>query len=212
MVAQLKDVSPSPDLLHDLAQSNYEISCNALERIGMFTSEGHYWRVNQPENDKSVFASQHTRCDLDHLLDGFACHSDYVNDLHRHHEAVTPTKDALRDVCLAMAKCGYMEATSKNSFEWANDFGPWLVRHGAWDLDEFEAAPQSEVDTVLTSISDDAKELLSGSLCRHPPNFVSCFFARWVNGEWEAGEWRNAPRDDWDLCLAAGLHARLHSK
>ena len=28
-----------------------------------------------------------------------------------------------------------MEATSDNSFEWTDKFGPWLVRHGAWSLD-----------------------------------------------------------------------------
>ncbi len=210
MVSQLTDVSPSPELLHDLAQSNYEISCSALERVGMFASEGSYWRVKKADKDLNGFGGQHTRSDLDHLLDGLACHSSYVKDLYRQDEAVTPTNDMLRDVCIAMTECGYMEAISMKAFEWTDDFGPWLVRHGAWDLHEFEAAPQSEVDVVLAAISDDAKEFLSDRLCRHAPNFVRCFFARWIDGKWEDGEWRNAPSDDWDLCLAAGLHTRLH--
>lgn len=212
MVSHLTNVSPSPELLHDLAQSNYEISCSALERVGMFTSEGDYWRVKEAENDQSVFAGQHTRSHLDHLLDGLACHSDYVNDLYRHHEAVKPAKAVLRDVCLAMVECGYMKAVPTKAFEWTDEFGPWLVRHGAWDLDEFEAAPQADVSVVLAIIPDDARARISGSLCRHPPHFVRCFFAQWIDGKWEEGGWRYAPNDDWDLCLAAGLYAKLHGK
>lgn len=40
MVSRLKDVSPAPDLLYDLAQSNFEVSCCALERVDMLASEG----------------------------------------------------------------------------------------------------------------------------------------------------------------------------
>ena len=212
MVSQLKDISPSPELLHDLAQSNYEISCSALERVGMLTSEGHYWRVKEPENDRPVLVGHHTRSDLDHLLDGLACHSDYVNELYLHHEAVRPTQDALSDVCVALTECGYMEVTSKMAFEWTDNFGPWLVRHGAWGLDEFELAPDTEVKMVLSAIPNKAKEWLSGSICRNPPHFVRCFFAQWIDGRWEAEQWRNAPNDDWDLCLAAGLYAQLHGQ
>jgi hypothetical protein len=212
MVSHLTDRSPSQELLHDLAQSNYEISCSALEQVGLFTSEGDYWRVKKVENDQTVFASQHTRSDLDHLLDGLACHSDYVNDLYRHNQAVTPTKDALHQVCLAMVECGYMEEISPKAFEWTDDFGPWLVRHGAWDLDEFEAAPQADVSMVLATIPDDAKARISGALCSHPRHFVRCFFAEFIDGKWEDGEWRYTPNDDWDLCLAAGLYAELHGK
>jgi len=212
MVSHLADMSPSPELLHDLAQSNYEISCCALERAGLFTSEGDYWRVKGAENDQTVFTRKHTRSDLDHLLDGLACHSDYVNDLHRHYEAVTPTKEALRHVCQAMVECGYMEKISKRAFEWTDDFGPWLVRHGAWDLDEFEAAPKADVNMVLATIPDDALTRISEALFRHPPHFVRCFFAQFIDGKWEDAEWRYAPNDDWDLCLAAGLYAELHGK
>ncbi|MGB0900815.1 hypothetical protein [Halocynthiibacter sp.] len=212
MVLRLADASPSQELLHDSAQSNFEISCDALERVGLFISEGDYWRVKDSKNDHSVFAGQHTRSDLDHLLDGFACHSSYVRDLYRHHEAVTPTNNALRDVCLAMVKCGYMECISPKAFEWTDEFGPWLVRHGAWRLDEFEAASQADVDRVLATIPADAKERLSSSTCGDSPNFVRCFFAQWIDGKWEDGEWRLAPNDDWDICLAAALYAELHGK
>lgn len=103
-----------------------------------------------------------------------------------------------------------MELISENTFGWSEDFAPWLVRHGAWDLDEFETASQEEIDITLSSIPDKAKEQLSGSLCWHKPNFVRCFFAQWINGEWKAGDWRYAPSDDWDLGLAAGVYAQLH--
>lgn len=212
MMSQLKDVSPSPDLLHDLAQSNYEISCRALAQAGMFTSEGDYWRVQEPENEKPVLVGQYTRSDLNQLLDGLACHSDYVNELYQHHEAVTPTQDALRDVCQALTECGYMRKISAKSFEWTDNFGPWLVRNGGWDLDEFEAAPETEVMIVLAAIPDKAKDWLSGSLCRHPPHFVRCFFAQWIDGKWEDEQWRKEPNDDWDLCIAAGLYAQLHGQ
>ncbi len=209
MIAHLKDVSPSPELLHDLAQSNYEISCGALGRVGMFTSEGHYWRVRKPEQDRPALVGPFLRSDLDHLLDAFACHSDYVIDFYQYHEPIKPTQDTLRNVCLALAECGYMEATSDNSFEWTDKFGPWLVRHGAWSLDDFEAVPQEEVDEALATIPEKVKEWLSGS---SEPHFVRCFFAQWINGKWEEEEWRYAPSDDWDLNLAASLYARLQSR
>lgn len=212
MLSHLIDMSPAPDLLHDLAQSNYEISCSALERVGLLASEGHYWRVIEPNSDQPILAISHKRSNLDHLLDGLACHSDYVNDLYQHYEAVVPTKHSLNRVCFAMAECGYMETTSNKAFKWTDDFGPWLVRHGAWDLDEFETAPQEEVAKALEAIPDKRKDWLSGSLCRHKPDFVRCFFAQWINGKWEEEEWRHAPSDDWDLNLAAGLYRKLHSQ
>lgn len=210
MISHLVDVSPVPDLLHDFAQSNYEISCSALERVGVLASEGHYYRVLEPNNDQPTPAISYKRRDLDHLLDGLACHSDYVTDLYRHHEPVTPTGRALREVCVAMTACGYMEATSEETFEWTDNFGPWLVRHGAWDLDEFEPASQEEVNKALASIPDEARERLSGFPCGHKPHFVRCFFAQWIDGKWEEQEWRYAPSDDWDLNLAAGLYSQLH--
>ncbi|WP_299928793.1 hypothetical protein [uncultured Pelagimonas sp.] len=212
MHSHLGSLSPAPDLLHDLAQSNYEISCSALERVGLLASEGHYWRVLEPNKNQPTLGNSYKRCDLDHLLDGLACHSHYVNNLYQHQEAVTPTRHALREVCVSLAACGYMEATSKRTFEWTDDFGPWLVRHGAWDLDEFEPASQEEVNEALATIPAQSREWLSGSLCRHKPDFVRCFFAQWIDGKWEEREWRHAPSDDWDLSLAAGLYAQLHSQ
>ena len=210
MESDLKDVSPAPDLLHDLAQSNYEISCHALERVGLLMSEDRHWRVIEPGTNRLPMTGQHSRSDLDHLLDGLACHSHYVTELYRHYDAVTPTGADLQAVCTAMAACGYMDAISQNTFEWTDKFGPWLVRHGAWELEEFEPAAQGNVDAALASIPDNAKEWLSEPLCRHQPDFVRCFFAQWIGGKWEEGKWRYAPSDDWDLHLAAGLYARLH--
>ncbi|WP_122072331.1 hypothetical protein [Pseudophaeobacter sp. EL27] len=212
MLSHLVDVSPAPDLLHDLAQSNYEISCNALERVGLLASEDKYWQVLESHDGQPTLGDSHKRSDLDHLLDGLACHSHYVNELYQHHEAVTPFRYALNEVCVAMAVCGYMEATSKKTFEWADDFGPWLVRHGAWDLDEFEPASQEDVNSALATIPDKARERLSGSLGRHKPDFVRYFFAQWIDGKWEEREWRYAPNDDWDLNLAAGIYAQLHGQ
>jgi hypothetical protein len=105
-----------------------------------------------------------------------------------------------------------MDEISTSAFEWTDDFGPWLVRHGAWALDDFEAAPQADVDRVLATIPEDGKARISDSVCRHSPHFVRCFFAQWIGGKWEDDEWRYAPNDDWDLCLAAGLYAELHGK
>ncbi len=212
VLSRLVDVSPAPDLLHDLAQSNFETSCNALERVGLLASENAYWRVLELNNDQPTLAVPHKRSDLDHLLDGLACHSHYVNDLYQHHETVTPTGPSLTKVCVAMAACGYMEKTSENTFEWTADFGPWLVRHAAWDLDEFEPASKDEVSEALAIIPVNARERLSGSLCRYKPDFVRCFFAQWIDGKWQEQEWRYAPSDDWDLSLAAGLYAQLHNK
>ena len=211
MLSHLVDVSPAPNLLHDLAQSNYETSCSALERVGLLASEGQYWRVFDLCDDQTALGILHNRSDLDHLLNGFACHSHYVNELYQHHESVTPSGHALNEVCIAMTVCGYMEATSKKTFEWTDDFGPWLVRHGAWDLDEFEPASQKDVNDALATIPDKARERLSGPLGRHKPDFVRCFFAQWIESKWEERAWRYAPSDDWDLNLAAGIYAQLHS-
>ncbi len=35
MVKSLTNTSPAPDLLHDLAQSNFETGCGALARVGV---------------------------------------------------------------------------------------------------------------------------------------------------------------------------------
>lgn len=210
MISCLKEDSPAPDLLYDGAQSNFEISCCALERVGLLASEDEYWRVRIVDNRQPISVDQYTRSNLDHLLDGLACHSFYVTELHRHYETVTPTGHALKTVCRAMADCGYMKPLSDAEFEWTDGFGPWLVRHGAWDLDEFEAAPEAEVGRALATIPDKAKEQLSGRLCRHQPDFVRCFFAQWIDAKWHKGEWRYAPSDDWDLNLAAGLYSQLH--
>ena len=211
MLSRLVGVSPASDLLYDLAQSNYEISCSALERVGLLASEDRYWRVLEANEDQPTLGISHNRSDLDHLLDGFACHSHYVNELYLHYEPVTPSGHALTEVCVAMAACGYMEAKSNKTFEWTDDFGPWLVRQGAWDLDEFEPASLEEVNGALATIPAKARERLSGSLGRHKPDFVRCFFAQWIDGKWEDREWRYAPNDDWDLNLAAGIYAQLQS-
>ncbi|MEO1637814.1 MAG: hypothetical protein AAFU41_01035 [Pseudomonadota bacterium] len=212
MLSRLADVSPKPGLLYDMAQSNYEISCCALERVGLLASEGDYWRVLEPDNDRPTLDNTFKRIDLDHLLDGLACHSRYVKDLHQHYQAIVPTELALHEVCIAMTECGYMEAVSGRAFEWTDKFGPWLVRHGAWDLNEFASASQRKVNDAIATIPEKKREWLSGSLCRHKPDFVRCFFAQWIDGKWEESEWRSAPSDDWDLSLAAGLYAQLHSQ
>lgn len=210
MLVHLVDVSPAPDLLHDLAQTNYEISCTALERVGLLASEGDYWRVCKPINGQLAFGNSYTRTELDHLLDGMACHSCYVDALYQHHKTVTPTDHGLSEMCVAMAACGYMDATSEKTFEWTDDIGPWLVRHGAWDLDEFEPTSQEEVNSALATIPCKTRERLAGPLGRYKPDFVRCFFAQWIDGKWEEREWRSVPNDDWDLSLAAGVYAHLH--
>ena len=159
MVSHLKESSPSPDLLHDLAQTNYEISCSALANVGLLAFEDQYWRVKDPKNDQTALAGRHNRRQLNDLLDGLVCHSDYVPDLRG--EFFTPTETALQDVCRAMAECGYMYALTKDTFEWSEKLGPWLVRHRVWDLNDYEHAPEEEIDRVLGVLPVEAKAALS---------------------------------------------------
>lgn len=60
MLSHLTEMSPAPDLLHDLAQSNYEIGCSALERVGVLSYEGDYWRIRDLENDQPTLAGYHS--------------------------------------------------------------------------------------------------------------------------------------------------------
>jgi len=210
MVRCLSDSVAKPDLLYDEGQSNFEISCIALERVGILTAEGNYYRVNQSQTEQSILNSQYTRTDLDYLLDALVCHSTYVTDLYQH--PISPNDNNLKSVCHAMADCSYMCLISPNTFVWADDFAPWLIRHGIFNLDEFEEASEDEVNRALATIPDKAKENLSASLCSDQSDFVRCFFAQWIDGEWMEDEWRDTPSDDWDLNLAAGIYAQLHSQ
>lgn len=212
MITRLEGASPSPDLLYDLAQSNFEYGCAALAHAGVFASEKMYWRVLSPPAQVPTLPIDFDRTGLDDLLDAVACHSDYVDELYRHYDPIEPSSKGLTLVCMAMTGCKYMEATSEGAFFWTDNFGPWLVRHGAWDLTEFSPASNREVEQTLALIPDKTLELLSGSLCSHQPDFVRCFFARWFEGKWNDTEWRQTPNDSWDLSLAAGLYLQLHQR
>lgn len=210
-VSRLAYDSPAADLLYDLAQSNYEIGCCALEAAGQFRSEGDYWRV-LPDCDAGSLPDGFARDGLDHLLSALACHSHYATELYRHYAPVKPTGAALIRVCEALVRCGYMEKITATEFTWADDFGPWLVQHQAWSLTEFEAASEDDVQRTIGMIPREQLDWLSGSVCLHESEFVRCFFAHWFNDQWDDTSWRRHPNDDWDLSLAAGVYACLHSK
>lgn len=213
MQSRLAVISPAPDLLYDGAQSNFEECCGALAQVGMLdgSEPGVYWRVVETQMFEDSLACKYTRNNLDHLLYGLAFHSGYVDDLCRYREPITPTDKTVKEICLAMADCGYMEEPIASAFEWSDKFGPWLVGCGEWDLTEFAPAKKEQVNSTLRSLPHQAREHLSGSLCQYQPAFAHFLFAHWIAGRWVDDRKVSPPNDDWDLSLAAGLYTRLHS-
>ena len=206
MIAQLTHISPAPDLLHDLAQSNYENVCCALERVEVMAGEGMYWRVLPLHTAKPDIS----RADLDHLLNGMVMQTFYVTKLDRHDEPFTANDPLLVSLCSALAACGYVTSVGQGVYEWNDQIGPWLVRHGAWELWEFEPAPARDVMVALEQIPLTDQGRLSDLSCRHPAEFVRVFFAQWRGGHWHSDQWFDVPSDDCDLGLAAGVYDHFH--
>lgn len=210
MLTHLTDSAPSPNMIWDGAQSNFEISCSALSQIGVFEREGHYWCVLDQTRDLSISPDKFTHENLDFLLDAVACHSHYVECLYKHDEAVIPKDVKLTKVCEALVECGYMDRISSDTFEWTDAFGPWMVANDAWQLEDFEAASQDEVRAALIHIPDQDKELLLSRFYKHRPVFVRYFCSCWTDGAWVEKPRSLVPNDNWDIILAAGVYAQLH--
>lgn len=210
MVTRITFTPEGPDILYDEAQSNFSYSCVALAEIGVLapTDRSCLWRVMNPKGADVQVRESANRAQLDGLLNALAWHSDYVTALYRHYELIVPEEDTLTAVCDSMATCGYMRLVeSQGTYEWADEFGPWLVRAGAWDLLELETAPQMQVQAVLAVIPEKDLSILAKQ--NHQPDFVNFFFAQWVSGKWQGDRWRTFPCDEWDLPLAAGLYVHL---
>lgn len=197
MVSRLE---PDPQgLLWDIGQSNFELGCDALARVGAMAGAGQcMWRVVRPVDDPLPAGVVPSRRDLDHLLDALACHIEYVGELCRSGDAVHPLTRGIADLCAALAACGYMDAVGGTDFEWTDAFGPWMARRGRWDLTEFEPAPVTQVKSHIAAMPQKRRDWLSGRLAGHSPEFVRLFFDNAV------------PCDDWDMALASGAYSLLH--
>ncbi len=113
-------------------------------------------------------------------------------------------------LCDALADCSYVTSLGAGTYEWDDLFGPWLVRHGAWELWEFEGAPSEEVADALAGIPMEDQSRLSDRPFRHQPEFARMFFGHWRHGNWQGEQWFEAPSDACDLGLAAGVYAYFH--
>ena len=209
MISGLKLYAPSPDHLWDQAQSNFEDGCRALERAGVLVSEGDYYRVIEGLEKEVSLLPGFNRHDLDVMLDAVAINLDYSDGLSGVSKGTVPKSILEKTLCQALADCYYMVLEADGKYYWTEDFDPWLVGQGEWNLSDFEPADDAEVDAVLGLIPKEDIEFLSG--CKWGADFARHFFAQWHEDRWSPwSERRDAPHDGWDLSLAAGLYLRLN--
>jgi hypothetical protein len=211
MISRLNHDTPSPDLLCDFAQSNFEFGCWALARANILVGEGDYWRVNEGLEKDVSLPPGFNRHDLDVMLDAVAIHVGYHDDFYKVYEGTVPTSALSKALCRALTDCHYMVLEADGKYYWTKDFAPWLVRHGEWALADFEPADDSKVDAVLGLIPREDIELLSDGCRWGSQEFARRFFALWHEDRWSPrSEWRDEPHDGWDLSLAAGLYLRIN--
>ncbi|NCU21695.1 hypothetical protein EOM89_13530 [Candidatus Falkowbacteria bacterium] len=201
--------SPAPDLLWDGAQSNFEISCLALERAGVLAPEVDYWRVLQRGIGGFVLPESFDAAGLDLMLAAISMHADYVDGWWKDKNSVTPDGPEAVALCEALVGCGYMEGPQARRYAWTDAFGPWRVWSGGWSLEDFESASEEELAEALARLP--APILARIATTKVERDFLRLLFAQWRDGDWsEAYEWRSVPSDDWDLSLAAAIYLHLH--
>jgi hypothetical protein len=209
MISRLNHDTPSPDLLCDTAQSNFEVGCIAIERANILVGEGDYWRVIEGLEKDVSLPPGFNRHDLDIMLDAVAINVDFSEGLSGVTKGTVPKSALEKTLCKALTDCHYMVLRWDGKYYWTKYFAPWLVSRGEWALADFEPADDSEVDAVLGLIPKEDIEFLSGQ--KWYPDFVYFFFAQWHEDRWAPwSERRDAPHDGWDLSLAAGLYLRLN--
>ncbi|WP_269584343.1 hypothetical protein [Roseibium sp. Sym1] len=224
MVARLSALSPAPDLLCDEGQSNFELCCDALARLGLLTWENTYWRVLRQPEDLPNLPDTVCRADLDALLDGFACHAEYVDVLAPLGTNVVSSDPALRRVCEAMSACGYMEKHEDKKFSrrevwcWAPRFLPWLICHGGAALMDIEPVSDETLEAAVADMGESFRDNLSSNHFSDQPSFIRFCLCRRRDGVWLTDKElsntqdRDLPSEDWDLPLAAALYRRFHDK
>jgi hypothetical protein len=209
MISRLNHSTPSPDLLCDYAQSNFEVGCMAIARANILMRESDYWRVIEGFEKDVSLPPGFNRHDLDIMLDAVAINLDFSDGLSGVTKGTVPKSTLEKTLCRALTDCHYMVLRWDGKYYWTKDFAPWLVRHGEWRLADFDPADDSEVDAVLGLIPKEDIEFLSG--CKWGADFARHFFAQWHEDRWSPwSERRYAPHDGWDLSLAAGLYLRLN--
>jgi hypothetical protein len=211
MISRLNHYTPSPDLLCDEAQSNFEVGCIAIERANILVGEGDYWRVIEGLEKDVSLPPGFNRHDLDIMLDAVAINVDFSEGLSGVTKGTVPKSTLEKTLCRALTDCHYMVLRWDGKYYWTKDFAPWLVRRGEWALADFEPADDSKVDAVLGLIPREDIELLSDGCRWGSQEFTRRFFALWHEDRWSPrSEWQDVPHDGWDLSLAAGLYLRLN--
>ena len=210
MIFRLSHFSPSPGILWDESQLNFQYGCSALGKASILEYMGHgEWRVLEGLEKDVTLPDGFTRNDLDNMLEAVAAHLGYHGDFWKVDEGTVPTTMLSDRLCKSFVMCNYMVVGTDSRYFWTEKFAPWLVRHGEWDLSDFEPADDAEVDAVLGLIPKEDIEFLSG--CKWGADFARHFFAQWHEDRWSPwSERRYAPHDGWDLSLAAGLYLRLN--
>lgn len=211
------DEHPGPRLLYDMAQSNFEGACSALERAGQLSREGGSWRILWDETAETCLPEDLDRSALDQLLDALICQWAFVAGNALKNGPVFETEGnfrfeshgLLRNVGRCLAACGYAIFQDSGEASWTNQAAPWLVRHDVWDLMRFDPSNDEVIEQVIRKIPPRPLEWLSGPNGTYQSAFARRLFASWFEGAWHDNVWREHPSGDWDLPLATALYLRL---
>ena len=209
MILHLEDPRLENDLLHDLAQSNFEDGCEALNVLGLLQPEGKkLWRVTCTPNDISIPEGS-TRRMLDELLRGVTSHVDYAYSLDEFGNiGKRPPDPRHAEALLELERVGYLEWLESGVLYWTDAFAPWLLTHfSGWSLQDISPASDEEVDAAIEALPDEEIQNLS----RWETQFTWHFLGGWAGTYWaDKKEFDSLPGEHWDVALAAGLYLRLH--
>jgi hypothetical protein len=211
MIFRLSHFSPSPGILWDESQDNFQYGCSALGEASILEYMGHgEWRVLEGLEKDVTLPDGFTRNDLDNMLEAVAAHLGYHDDFWKVDEGTVPTTMLSDRLCKSLVMCNYMVVGTDSRYFWTEKFAPWLVRHGEWDLADFVPAEDSKVDALIELIPKEDMDTLSFQ-SNWGRAFVHTFFGHWRDNRWSPSfESGNVPHDGWDLSLAAGLYQRLN--
>lgn len=209
MILHLQDPRLENDLLHDLAESNFEAGCCALSTLKLLQPEGNkIWRITCSP-DEILIPDDTTRRMLDELLQAVTSHADHAHSLGKFGNiGKRPADPRHAEALLELERAGYLKWVEPDVLDWTDAFAPWLLAHYAgWSLHDISPAPDEEVDAAIKALPDDEIKKLS----HWEPQFTWYFLGGWAGTYWaDHKDFDDLPGEHWDVALAAGLYLRLH--
>lgn len=209
MILHLEDPRLENDLLHDLAQSNFEDGCWALSTLRVLQPEGKtLWRLTCTPDD-ILIPEDTTRRMLDELLLAVTSHADHAHSLSKFGNIrKRPPDPRHAEALLELELFGYLEWVEADVLDWTDAFAPWLLAHySGWSLSDISPASDEEVDAAIKALPDNEIQKLS----HWEPQFTWYFLGGWAGTYWaEEENFDSLPGEHWDVALAACLYHRLH--